>query len=78
MLFTFSLDDSPYVETYYVPGFTQSKMSGLAADLTDADVIAFKNAIDAGLDASGTTVEPCNKFGVDCSTLLSSEKKFRK
>jgi hypothetical protein len=71
-LFTFSLDNSPYVESYFVPGVLPTLLTGKEVIVDSGAGQAFAAAITAGLVVGATTIQPCNKFSFDCVALLSA------
>jgi len=77
-LFTFSVAGSAYVESINVPGLVQGKFTNTVVNTADTDIDAFVDAIVVGLDATGTTVVPLNKWGLNIGALISAVKKFRK
>lgn len=77
-LFAFQAADTEFRHSIRIPGFRPSKFAGNSVNTGDADVIALKNALISGLDASGVVVLPSDKYGNDLVSMISAVKSFRK
>lgn len=76
-LLSFSATGTPYRFSIRVPAFTPSKFAGNTVDDQDSDVTALLLAFTAGLDATGTQVQPCDKYENDLSAYIEGVKSFR-
>lgn len=77
-LFAFSANGTPYRHSVRVPALTPSLFAGNAINTADADVAAFIAAMEDGLDATGTQVQPSNKYEMDIVSLLTAVKSHRR
>jgi hypothetical protein len=76
-LLSFTAADTPYRWSVRVPAMTPAKFTGNVVDDTDDDIIALIAAFEDGLDATGTTVEPCDKYENDLTAYIEGVKSFR-
>ncbi len=76
-LLSFVAAGTPYRFSVRVPAFTPAMFVANAVDGTDDDVIALLAGFTAGLDATGTQVQPCDKYENDLTSYLEGVKSFR-
>ena len=76
-LLSFTAADTPYRWSVRVPALTPSKFTGNIVDDQDSDIAALIAAFEAGLDSTGTQVQPCDKYENDLTAYIEGVKSFR-
>lgn len=76
-LLSFVAAGTPYRWSVRVPAMTPAKFTGNLVDDTDSDIAALIAAFEDGLDSSGTTVSPCDKYENDLTAYIEGVKSFR-
>lgn len=77
-LMSFTANGTTYRYSVRVPAYTPGKFSGNEVDVTDTDFIAVRDALISGLDATGTQVQPCDKYENDLLSYIEGVKSFRR
>lgn len=76
-LFSFN-NPTRYKWDTYVPAFDPDNLTGTTVNLNAATVDEFILAMVAGVDVSGTDIEPTNGSGEDLTSLDHADETFRK